>query len=201
MVARVHIAQVVCARTCKSRHGVQFQRENGYIVNLLIIDHAFVCRVPSPFRGMSQRRFARFGGQEFGHFRKFQRQAAFINHVRHSVLVVNRERFAPIALAREDGVAQAEVYFYASQIMFFHIFLGGGDGFLNSQSVQVEVAIRLCTCFRRVAYDTLFGIETFFAYIAAFHQRNDRQVEVLGKSVVAAVVCRYGHDGACSVSC
>ena len=85
--------------------------------------------------------------------------------------------------------------------MFFHIFLGGGDGFLDSQSVQVEVAIRLCTCFRRVAYDTLFGIETFFAYIAAFHQRNDRQVEVLGKSVVAAVVCRYGHDGACSVSC
>ena len=176
MVARVHIAQVVCARTCKSRHGVQFQRENGYIVNFFIIDHAFVCRVPSPFRGHVPTAVRPFRWAGIWPLQEVPAAGSFHQSYKAFRPLVNRERFAPIALAREDGVAQAEVYLYASQIMFFHIFLVAAMASLDSQSVQVEVAIRLCTCFRRVAYDTLFGIETFFADIATFHQRNDRQV-------------------------
>ena len=48
---------------------------------------------------MSQWRFTGFGRQEFGYFGQFQGQGALVNHVRHVVLVVNRERLAPIALA------------------------------------------------------------------------------------------------------
>ena len=99
MVTRVHITQIVCARTCESRHCIQFQWENGYVINLVVVHYTFVCCVPSPFGGMSQRRFACFGRQEFGYFGKFQGQTAFINHIRHTVLVVNGERFTPVTLA------------------------------------------------------------------------------------------------------
>ena len=84
--------------------------------------------------------------------------------------------------------------------MLFHIFLGGGDGLLDGQSVQVQVAVGFHACLRRVADDAFFGVEALFADVAAFHQRDDGQVEVLGEGVVAAVVRGYCHDGACTVA-
>ena len=36
LVFRIHIAQIVSAGTCKSRHGIQFQWEYGLIVNLIL---------------------------------------------------------------------------------------------------------------------------------------------------------------------
>ena len=110
VVARVHVAQVVSAGACESRHGVQFQGEDGDVVYLFVLYHAVVHRVPCPAGGVSQRRLACFGRQELRHFGQFQWQAAFGEHVGHVVLVVNGERFAPITLTREDGVAQAEVH-------------------------------------------------------------------------------------------
>ena len=84
--------------------------------------------------------------------------------------------------------------------MFFYIFLGSGNGFLDGQTVQSQVAIRSHTGFRRVADNTFLGIKTFFTDIATFYQRDNRQIEMLGKRIVTAVVCRYGHDGTCTVS-
>ena len=99
VVVRVHVAQIVCGRTGESRHGVQFQREDGNVVDLFVFYRALVYRVPRPFLGVSQWRFACFGGEELVYFRKFQRQTVFVDHVRHSVFVVYRERFPPVALA------------------------------------------------------------------------------------------------------
>ena len=149
---------------------------------------------------MTQRRFTRFRRQELRHFRKFQRQTAFVNHVRHTVFVVHRERFAPVTLTRKDSIAQAIVHLYAAQLMFFYIFLGSGNGFLDSQSVQIQIAVRSSSFTWRVAHDTFLGIKALFADITAFHQRTDFQSEVLGKSIVTAVVSRHRHDGSRTVS-
>ena len=99
IVVRVHIAQVVGTGAGKARHGVQFKREYGHVVYLRIFHHFAFFYIPCPFRSVSQRRFTGFGRQELGYFGQFQRELAFVYHVRHSVFVIYGERFAPIALA------------------------------------------------------------------------------------------------------
>ncbi len=84
--------------------------------------------------------------------------------------------------------------------MFFYIVLGFFNCFFDSQPVQGEVTVRSDVRTRRVADDTFFGVETFFADITTFYQRADFQSEMLGKGVVAAVVSRYGHDSSRSVT-
>ena len=133
---RVHVAEIVSRRTGESRHGVQLQREDSYMVNLLIFYYTFVYCIPSPFRCVSQWRFTGFGRQEFSDFRKFKRQAGFVDHIRHSVFVVNRERLTPVTLAGEDSVTQTVVHFHTAQIVVFYIFLGCFYRFFDSQSVQ-----------------------------------------------------------------
>ena len=41
------------------------------------------------YKRQSQWRLTCFGRQEFSDFRKFQRQAGFVDHIRHSVFVAN----------------------------------------------------------------------------------------------------------------
>ena len=133
---RVHVAEIISRRTGESRHGIQFQREDGYMVNLLIFYDTFVYCIPSPFSCVSQWRLTCFGRQEFSDFRKFQRQAGFVNHIGHSVFVVNRERLTPVTLARENSVTQTVVHFHTAQIVLFYIFLGCLYRFFDGQSVQ-----------------------------------------------------------------
>ena len=149
---------------------------------------------------MSQRRLAAFCRQELVYFGKFQRKLAFVNHVRHAVLVIYRERFAPVALTGEDGITQTEVHLHASQVVFLHIFLGSSNSFLDGQSVQTQVAIRSYTGFRRVADNSFLRIEAFFADITSFYQRHDGQIEMLGKSIVTTIMSRYGHDRSRTIS-
>src|SRR3712207_2532857 len=54
---------------------------------------------------------------------------------------------------------------------------------------------------RRIAYDSFFGVETFFAHIASFHQRTNLQSEMFGKRIIAAIMRRNSHDGSRSISC
>ena len=84
--------------------------------------------------------------------------------------------------------------------MRFDILFCGCNGFLDGQSVEREINMGRHSGSWRIGYDSFFGIETFFTYIATFHQRNDRQVEMFGKGIVTAVMCRYGHDGSCPVA-
>ena len=149
---------------------------------------------------MSQWRFTGFGRQEFVNFRQFERQTGFVNHIGHTVFVVNREGFTPITLAREDGVAQAEVNFYPSQSGSLDIFFCFGNGFFYGQTIQYQPTFG-GTWTWRVHHDTFFGIEAFFTDITTFDQRTDFKTEVFGKRIVATVMCRYGHDSSRTITC
>ena len=53
---------------------------------------------------------------------------------------------------------------------------------------------------RRVYHDAFFCVERLLFYVGTFYERNDRQVEMFGECVVAAVMCRHRHDGSRAVS-
>ena len=94
-------------------------------------------------------------------------------------------------MAAEDGITQAVVDFHAADA-------GIGDIFLHRlNSVGYFHAVQEAG----VHHLAFLGIETCFGNIRTLNQRNNRQIEMLGKRVVAAVVCRNRHDCACSVAC
>jgi hypothetical protein len=63
-------------------------------------------------------------------------QVAFGNAVGGAVLVVNRDGLAPVALAAENGVAQAEVDFAAAQAFFFEVGNELGRGLRVGEAVD-----------------------------------------------------------------
>ena len=77
---------------------------------------------------------------------------------------------------------------------------GGCDGFFYGQAVEREVDVRLGIEARRIGYNAFLGIEALFAHVATLHEGHDRQAEVLGKGVVAAIVSRNSHNGAGAVA-
>ena len=92
-------------------------------------------------RSATQRRLTRLGRQELVHLRQSQRQALFGQRTRHAVgVVVDRERFAPVALAAEDGVAQAVVHLDPTQPFGCDVALRCGDGFGYIHAIQHESA-------------------------------------------------------------
>ena len=95
VVVRVHVAQVVGRRSGESGH-------RGYFEGI-----AFGRR---PLLDAGQGRFALFGRAEVVDRRQLQRQPLFRQRIGRAFLVVDRERLAPVALTREDGVAQAVVH-------------------------------------------------------------------------------------------
>ena len=84
--------------------------------------------------------------------------------------------------------------------LLFGIILGFFDSFFDGQSVQCKITVRSYIRSRRVANDTFFGIKAFFADITTFYQRTDLQSEMFGESIVTAIVCRYSHDGTCTIT-
>ena len=150
---------------------------------------------------MAQGRFARLGGQEVLHLRQLHWQAVLWYHLRHSVLVINGERFAPVALTAEDGIAQTVVYLHPSQLVALDVLLGGCYGLLYCQSVQNQIAVRSLFLGRAVAHDSLLGVITLLAHVSTLYQGYDGEVEVACKGIVAAVMGRYGHDGTSTISC
>ncbi len=109
----------------------------------------------------------------------------------HVVLIVDRERLAPVALAREYGVAQAVVDKAFAQPAALdlgeHVF----DSLLYIHAVEhvgVDESSRL-------------GVVRLLLDIAALDHRHDLQTEVAREGVVARVVRRHGHNGAGTVSC
>ena len=200
-VLGVHVAEVVGRRTRKAGHRVEFEGEDGLVVNLAVLDHLVVHRVPGPYGGVAKGRFAAFGRQEFAHLGQFDGQAFCGHHLRHAVLIIYGEGFAPVALATEDGVAQAEVHLDAAQLMLRHECLGGCDGLLDAQAVEREAVKGLHASRGRVHHGALLGVEALLAHIGALDEGNDGQVEVAGKGVVARIVGGHGHDGTRAVAC
>ena len=200
VVVRVHVAQVVGGGACESRHGVEFDGEYGGIVDERFVHHGLAHGIPGPTGGSSKGRLARLGGFVLVDFGQFERQFVGRYHIGHAVFVVYGERFSPVALAGEDGVAQAVVHLHTSQVVFGHILLGGFDGLFHGESVEREVHIGCGVLSGRVAHDALFGVEALLAHVAAFDEWYDGQVEMLGECIVARVVGRNGHDGAGAVA-
>ena len=175
IVVRVHVAQVIGARTGKSRHGAGFQ---GIAVFGL------------PVLGACQGRLALFGGQVFVHFGQQQRQFVVRKGMGDAVLVVNRERFAPIALTAENGVPQAVVDLRLAQAAGFDFLHHTRNGILDAEPVQ-ELG---------VDERAVFGFVGFLFDVAARHYLANGQIEVFGEAVVAAVVGRHRHNCARAVA-
>ncbi len=179
MVVRIHISQIVSRTACKSGHSVQFQ---------------WITFGRFPISGTSQRRFAFFGWQICVYFGEQQRKIFIIKHIGNTILIVYGKRFAPIALTREYGVTQTVIDLDAAYAFFFYILFGGGDGFLDCKSVEVEIGTFA------VHHNAFLGIERLLGNIGTFYQRYYRQVKVMGKGVIAAVMCGHGHDCARTIS-
>ena len=201
LVVRVHVAEVVSRTTRKSWHGVEFDWEHRHVVNLRVLHHLLVLLVPSPLRSVAEWRFTRFGREELIHFWQEQRQALRWNHLRDAVLVIHREWLTPITLTREDGIAQAVVHLHASQLVGFHVFLRGSDGFLDGQAIEGEINIWSHAWTWTVHHNTFLRIVALFAHVGTLDEWNDRKVEVLGKGIVARVVSRNSHDSTRSITC
>ena len=139
IVLWIHITQVICRRTSKTRHRIQFQWEYGFIVNLRNVYDSICLGIPSPFLSMSEWWFTCLRWLISLYFRQFQWQTFLRNHVRHVVLIIYREWFSPISLTRENSIAQTIVYFHTTQMMLFYIFLRSGNGFFYGQSIQREL--------------------------------------------------------------
>ena len=148
---------------------------------------------------MAQWRFSALCRQELFHFGQFKRKALFGYRVWHSLLVVDRERFSPVTLTAEYGIAQSVVDLYSTQSVLCNVCLRCSYGILYGKSVELQLAVgELCN--RRVCHDTLFCIEALLAYIASFDKRAYLNAKMLCEGIVTAVVCRNGHDSSCSVS-
>ena len=174
VVVRIHVAEVVRAAAGETGHGAGLD-------GIALV---------GPVLGTCQGRFAGLRGKELVDFGKFQRQA-FVRHgAGNAVLVIDRERLAPIALAREDGVTQAVIDLAAAQAVRFDIVDGGGDGFLDGHAIE-ETGI---------AHDARLGVKAAFGNIASFDDGHDGQVESPGENIVTAVVRRNGHDGAGAIA-
>ena len=183
VVVRIHIAEVVGAGSGEARHGAEFDGEDGLMVDESLFDHAALLRVPGPLLGASQWRLATLGGLVGVDLGQLQRQAVFGNHIGHVVLVIDGEGLTPVALAGENGVAQAVVDLDLADALLGDKRLGLGDGLLDGQSVERECGVH--TLARRVHDRALLGVETLLADVGSLDERDDGQLEVASEGVVA----------------
>ena len=167
-IVRIHIAEVVGAAAGKTGHRTGFER-----IALIV-----------PVLRTCKRRLSRLSRKIFVNFRKAKRKLVFRKRGGNAVLVANRERLSPVALAGEDGVTKAVIDLAMSQTMAFHIVNRSGNGLLNAHSIK-ETGVAHCA---------LLCIETAFADVAAFDERDYRKVECLCKGIVAAVMGRHSHN-------
>ena len=170
----IHIAEVIGTAAGKTRHRAGFER-----IALIV-----------PVLRTCKRRLSRLGRKIFINLRKAKRKLVFRKRGGNAVLVANRERLPPVALAGEDGITQTVVYLSVSETMAFHVVNRSRNGLLDSHTVQET----------RVAHDSFLGVETALTYVTALDERDYRKVECLCKGVVAAVMGRHCHNCARAVA-
>ena len=126
-----------------------------------------------------------------------ERQFVNVHSVRHAILIINRERLAPIALAAEDSVTQAVVCLSFTNAEAFKLLNHAEDSVFDCQSVE-ELG---------VYQHSIFSIERLcpFGHIGHFlagfcNHLNDRKLEMSCEGEVAAIVGRHCHDSAGAVT-
>ena len=169
---RVHISQIISRRTGKAGHCVQLQS---------------VSLGRLPVFGTSQGRLSVRARLVAAYLRQEQRQLRVVQHIGYTVLIIYRERLAPVALTTEYGVAQAIVHLHAAYSFFFYIAFGSGYRILHLHTVEIKIRTAAVRNFARL------GVETLLRHIHSLYQRNDWQIEVPGEGIVAAVMSRHSH--------
>ena len=81
-------------------------------------------------------RLTRLGGQELIHLRESERQVLLVNHVGHAIFVIDGERLAPVALTREDSVAQTIVDLDTTYTFLFDVLLHGSYCLFHLHAVE-----------------------------------------------------------------
>ena len=80
------------------------------MVYQLIAHYLVIDCIPCPSGGIAQGWIALFGREVLLYFWQKDRQVLLLNYLWQTVLVIDRKRLTPIALTREDRIAQAVVY-------------------------------------------------------------------------------------------
>ncbi len=176
-VVGVHISQIVCAGAGETGHGIQFE---GISFRSM------------PLFGPTQRRFSGFGRQIFVDFGKLQRKVPVCR--RDTVDIAYGYRFAPIALTAENRVAQAIIGLHLADTALLHIPFGGIHGFFHREAIEIQCGAL------GINHRAFFGIVAGLTHVGAFDQRDYRQIEMAGESIVAGIVGGYGHDSTGTVA-
>ena len=173
-VPGVHVAQEIPAAAGPAGHGGGLQRE----------------ALVGPVLGTGQRRFARFGGLVFVDLRQAHGQVGHVHRARDVVLVVDGDGLAPVALAAEGGVAQAEVHPALPGAQLLQFVDGPADGLGHLQALQEALA----------ADGGVLPLVGLLVDVRPFGDGDDGQAEVLREAPVALIAAGHGHDGAGAVA-
>ena len=110
----------------------------------------------------------------------------------------DRERFAPVALAAEQPVAQFELHLAAADVFRFEPFGDDALGLRRGQTVEGDFIIGASDVDAVAAVRLVAKVNVHV--IGRFDHLRDRQIERACKVVVALIVGRHGHDRARAVA-
>ncbi len=112
----------------------------------------------------------------------------------YSILIIYGERFSPISLTAKYSISKTIIHLHFAYTLFFYEFLCFGDGVLYFHAIEIEFVRR------GVDHLAAFGVKTLLTHIRSFYKRNYRQVEMLCKSIVTAVMSRHCHYSARTIT-
>src|SRR5471032_432972 len=128
-------------------------------------------------------------------FRQDHRQLVFRHrHVTAGLAVDDRDRAAPVALAADAPVAQAELGARGTEVFLDQCHFNGVEGTLEIQAVELAGVDQFAVLAVGVLPWGRVGIAR-----AGTHDRFDRQAVLGGKFEIALVVSRHGHYCAIAV--
>ena len=194
-VASVDVAEVIPARASPLRHGVRF----ADTLAAVLVDDL------EPFGSVGERGLSAVTRLVVLEFRQQHRQFRIIDGRDFAVFPVdNRERFAPVALAAEEPVAELVVHGGLADLVGFEPFDDLRDALLLVEAVQAKRVV-LAVDVGAVGSPASFTGEdlranVFGAACIRFHDADNRQVKLLREIEVAGIVGRHGHDGASAVA-
>lgn len=117
-----------------------------------------------------------------------------IDQIWSALLIIYGERFAPISLSREDGIAEAIIHLNFTETLLLDILFGASDSLLHLEAIEVKVVTL------GIDHTALLGVEALFGDIRPLDERDNREVEMASECIVARVMSRHSHDGSGAIS-